>query len=83
MNYLKKLQQSKLRFFGVTDKKEQSDLTLCSFCSLNKFLRIMIWEIYCLTKVIVEVCFFPLSSSIGEVKVSLFPDMVKFKEPPS
>ena len=27
MNYLKKLQQSKLRFFGVTDKKEQSTLT--------------------------------------------------------
>ena len=26
MNYLKKLQQSKLRFFGVTDKKEQSAL---------------------------------------------------------
>ena len=28
----------------------------------------MIWEIYCLTKVIVEVCLFPLSSSTGEVK---------------
>ena len=27
MNCLKKLQQSKLRFFGVTDKKEQSTLT--------------------------------------------------------
>jgi len=35
-----------------------------------------------LTKVIVEVCLFPLSSSTGEVKVSLFPTIDIVAEPP-